>query len=365
MGLFTSLPSLSDRMEYAKGRPAGFDYLRMGLALLILCFHSIVTSYGNAAQTELLNSTFGWFFSLLLPMFFALSGFLIAGSLEKSPSIKVFLGMRFLRIYPALIVDTLFCALVLGPLLTALTLGDYFSHSQFWQYLLNSLGWIHFYLPGVFENNPNTQVNGQLWTIPAELECYIVIALLGALGLHKTRIRFAVLVSAVLLALQLRSVMTHGNVNSGYLLVLAFLCGAVLFMFKDKVKWSFPLFVLATAVSFVAIKQPACGYLLAMSAAYITVYLGLFNPMKAKILTSGDYSYGIFLYGFPIQQALVATVPLASHWLGNIALAFPITFILAFVSWHVFEKKAVAQRPALLRVEAWMNGIFRSVVKGQ
>jgi peptidoglycan/LPS O-acetylase OafA/YrhL len=67
---------------------------------------------------------------------------------------------------------------------TTLPLTKYFSHPTFWSYFGNLIGWIHFLLPGVFENNPlNIAVNLSLWTVPYELECYIALMALALLGL--------------------------------------------------------------------------------------------------------------------------------------------------------------------------------------
>ncbi|HET8695306.1 MAG TPA: acyltransferase, partial [Aquabacterium sp.] len=160
-------------MKSTNGKPSGFDYMRLTLAALVICFHSIVTSYGVEAQNQF-NQTFsGKAFGMILPMFFCLSGFLVAGSLMRSRSVTTFIGLRALRIYPALAIDTIFFGLIIGPILTTLPLSDYFSNPTVHNYLLNAVGIIHYYLPGVFENNPSKSVNGQLWTIQYEMECYI------------------------------------------------------------------------------------------------------------------------------------------------------------------------------------------------
>jgi peptidoglycan/LPS O-acetylase OafA/YrhL len=60
-------------------------------------------------------------------------------------------------------------------------------------------------------------------------------------------------------------------------------------------------------------------------------------PMPS-FLKKGDYSYGIYLYGFPIQQALVAEF----HWIREWYILFPISGILALIfaviSWHFIER---------------------------
>ena len=136
----------ADAIERAQGRPTGFDYMRMVLALGIIGFHSIVTCYGASAQRQALASSLGWTFDLILPMFFALSGFLVAGSLQRNSNVMRFLWLRIIRIYPALIFDTVVCALILGPLLTTLPWREYFQSRTFLAYTLNSVGLIHYFL---------------------------------------------------------------------------------------------------------------------------------------------------------------------------------------------------------------------------
>lgn len=75
--------SLMTRLEDCGGRPSGFDYLRIGLAISVLCLHSVATSYGKAADVELWMTPLRPFMRAILPMFFALSGFLVAGSLLR------------------------------------------------------------------------------------------------------------------------------------------------------------------------------------------------------------------------------------------------------------------------------------------
>jgi peptidoglycan/LPS O-acetylase OafA/YrhL len=122
--------TIAQRMIETGGRPTGFDYLRLALAVLIVCSHSVVMSYGLEVQTVVTSAPWRPLTAVLLPAFFALSGFLVAGSLERSRTIGMFVGLRALRIYPALAVESLVAALILGPLLTTRSLGTYFSDQE-------------------------------------------------------------------------------------------------------------------------------------------------------------------------------------------------------------------------------------------
>jgi peptidoglycan/LPS O-acetylase OafA/YrhL len=335
-------------MEKAAGKNSGFDYLRLVLALLVISFHSIVLCYGKSTQKEVDGSIFGIFFGLIVPMFFALSGFLVAGSLVRSPNLGIFIGLRAFRIIPALLVDTLFSALILGPLLTTFTLYDYFNDHQLHAYFLNIIGDIHFHLPGLFINNPSDRVNGQLWTIPYELECYLVLAAMGLIGLHRKRILFAMAVLAAMSLLEIH-LLIHGG-GAWRNIVLCFLAGVVFYLFRDKIPLRWFYFFLAATLSCLILAIPAAGYLSAFPIAYMTIFIGLLNPKKISILETGDYSYGLYLYGYPLQQALVSTLPFAREWYGNLILGIPLAFLFAFFSWHVIEKKALSRKKILYRI---------------
>ncbi len=345
--------TLNERIKSTSGKPSGFDYMRLILAVLVICFHSVVTSYGPLAQNEFNQTFLGKTFGMILPMFFCLSGFLVAGSLMRSHSVVTFLGLRALRIYPALAIDAIFCGLILGPILTNLPLAEYFNHSDVHRYLLNSIGIIHYHLPGVFERNPTNAVNGQLWTIRYEMECYIALALLALLGLHRNRKIFTLIIGLILAIQQTRSLLQETPIWLGRQLVYCFLAGVVLFLWKDKIHWNKHLFIPALLLGF-ALQHSSLAYLASAPVAYATIYLGLLNPKKIKLIESGDYSYGLFLYGIPIQQTLVSLSPLARDWLMNCLLSIPTTFLFAWMSWHLVEKRVLRSKSGLYRLEKFI-----------
>ena len=356
LGFFASGPLVSERMEATKNRASGFDYLRFLLATTIICFHSIVTCYGSEVQAQVYSSPIGASFLGLLPMFFALSGFLVAGSLVRAQNLGVFLGLRILRIFPALVVDTIFSALVIGTIFTVLPLSSYFEHAGFREYFLNIVGNIHYYLPGVFDSNPSNKVNGQLWTIPYELECYLLLTGIAFFGIHRRRLHFLGVSLALFGALQLRTISEEPD--NGRALVLCFLLGVAMYLYSDRIRWNARMFALCAVATVTLLPFPNMMYLVAFPATYTTVYLGLQNPSKWKFLETGDYSYGLFLYGYPIQQILVATVPFARTWYGNIILAVPLALVFGMLSWHLVEKHALAQKKHLFALgQLWSEKI--------
>lgn len=339
------------------GRTTGFDYLRLGLAVAVLCSHSIDVSYGLAFATQFENGPIRPLIALILPMFFALSGFLVAGSLERCRTLVSFMGLRVLRLAPALAVETVIAALLLGPILTMLPLAEYFSDGQLPAYFLNVVGDIQYTLPGLFGANPwpNT-VNAQLWTLPFELGCYLSLFAFALCGLHKRRLIFAGIVAALNIAMAVQYAV-GGELNpapvvEGQLLVVCFLWGIVLYLYRDLVAHRATHGAIAAIASIALLVHPATDYLVPVFAAYLTAYLGLLRPKANMLVSSGDYSYGIFLFGFPVQQAVTQLLgPGGQHWHLNIAVSLPVTLLFAVLSWHAVEKPALRLRAPLKRLE--------------
>lgn len=358
--------SIAARMAATGGRSSGFDYLRISLAVSIILWHSISTSYGQAFELTIWRGPIGLLMHFVLPMFFALSGFLVGGSLDRCPTLISFFSLRVLRILPALAVEVTLSALVFGPLLSTHDLASYFGAPEFHRYFLNLLGDIHYVLPGVFATNPLAHtVNAQLWTVPFELQCYAVLGALAVVGLVRRPALLLVLTAAaqLLWVLQAIKLGDNGSSNgaSGPVLVISFLVGLLFHLYRDRIALTGRLFALAVFVSLALSALPHGAYYLPIPATYMTVYLGLLDPRRRGFLFGGDYSYGLYLYGFPIQQAVASIGPAMHHWYLNAAISLPAAFLVAFSSWHIIEKPALAQRrrvPALERRVLALAGGF-------
>jgi peptidoglycan/LPS O-acetylase OafA/YrhL len=364
-------PSLEQKSALAGDRPAGFDYLRIILATAVIVWHSFGISYGRAWTHSADESLFRPVIMSILPMFFALSGFLVAGSLSRNSAMSTFLGLRFVRIFPALIVESILSALVIGPLLTVFPLNRYFSDPKFWTYLLNIVGDIHYTLPGVFLNNPFAGVvNGQLSTVPWELRCYIALTALALLGIVRRRRAFFGAVILMMLAAfafwglphAIANGYTHNNVG-GMNLVFAFLCGVLIYRFKDVIPWSGRLAAISTLVLISALLIPGGDYFCAPPTAYVTIYLGLMNPRKIFLLKGADYSYGLYLYGAVIQQSVAQLGPWALHWYVNLPISLAIASLFAAFSWHLVEKPALKLKAFLPVVERLFSRLPRLKAK--
>jgi len=378
------MATLNETFFAAGGRPAGFDYLRIALACGVILFHSADLMAGHNVAFDDFGGALRPVYALILPMFFALSGFLVAGSFARSKTLVSFLGLRVIRLGPALVVETVLSGVVIGLVFTTLPYRDYFSSWIFWHYFLNIFGDIHYLLPGVFASHPFPAVNAQLWTVPWELRCYGAVAFLAVIGVARRRVLLlgaTVLFNVAVLVHQVASGDKAAVVTlPGIVLVLAFLYGIFIFSFRERIGWSRWL-ALAALVAFLGLAaRPFCAWgddLLPLPAAYLTVFLGLANPPRSWVVSSGDYSYGSYLYGYPVQQSVLAAFggKMMPWWL-NFLVSMAVVVPLAVGSWHLVEKHAGRLRARLFGLEddyvvwrgavaAWVKGRRRGVVVGE
>lgn len=341
--------TIEERLRATDGRPSGFDFLRLALAIAVLVWHSVVTSQGAAAHVAVVTGPWRPLATFTVPMFFSVSGFLVARSLMGAESLLGFLGLRLLRVYPGLMAHCLLTALVIGPLLTSDPFHAYFTDPRFAPYLGNAVGVIHHELPGLFGGLPLPgEVNGQLWSLPFEILCYLILAASMLVGI--ARRPGAMLVAAISFwavggAATLLSGTPAGAYTPNYLQICCFLAGTLLYQFRGIVHWRGRWAIVAAAAVVTCLSLPGTGeLLLPLPAAYLTVFLGLCSPAKPRWMEGLDLSYGTFLWSFTVQQAWMTLGPEVRHWWWNIALALPTTLAIAWCSWTWVEAPALLLR---------------------
>lgn len=328
-----------------------FNLLRLMAALGVIVTHSY-SLLGKPERDVLDILTHGLlsFSRLGVYVFFIISGFLVANSLERSKSIRSFFWKRFLRIFPGLLVVLLATVFLLGPLVTELPLREYFGHLGTYRYILGgaSLYWTIYTLPGVFKHNlyPGA-VNGSLWTLPYEWTCYCLLAILAPL-LKKRRIFF--LAAFVIFMLGIRvlvghfrtmQVITFLNLDTRQLTEWAclFFLGAFALDLRKYVRFTFLPALLLLLGSFL-LRGKVAFYWMLFALPYITLWLAEI-PLPKKIVRwfSGiDFSYGFYIYAFPIGQVLAGNFK-SSLSVPNLALlTITCTLPFAILSWYFIEK---------------------------
>ncbi|WP_294639497.1 acyltransferase [uncultured Aquabacterium sp.] len=353
----SSTTTIAQRLAQVNFRPSGFDYMRLVLAAGVIYAHAMLLTGTKTPWHATVNSAQGILITLIVPMFFALSGFLVAGSLERTRTLVSFLGLRVFRIMPALNVEVILSAVILGSLFTTLPLREYFAHAQFYNYFWNMLGHVQYHLPGVYEANPLTSVNGQMWTVPYELVCYVILSVLAITGVFKNR-RWLLAFMALYYAAQIANTVLRPNPGyggaGGSTVVMAFVAGLLIYRYRDKLSWSLGMATAASGLTVSLICFVPNGIrFTALPLAYVTAYLGLLNPPRNGTVLSGDYSYGMYLYAYPIQQAVVALFPEHRNWYFNFAVSLPLAVAFACFSWWCVEKPVMDRKGVLRDLEDW------------
>lgn len=326
-----------------KGRDNNFNLVRFLAASAVILHHAIPFQIRPIDWLTRDRETLG---SLAVLVFFVISGFLVTQSFTRNKSLAAFLSARALRIFPALWIAVPF-TIIVSSFASAVPWGAYLTHPQTIKYWLhNSFMWnLEYHLPGAFLHVPMArEVNGSLWTMPTELRMYWICAGLGLLGIYTLRPAF----NALLLGLMLLAMVTNveawpsvGSINAAQW-EFAFLIGAAVFVNRNEIRLSIPVALLLLA-SIRLITDPQMGRLYIVPAiAYATLCFCLHPALFFRPFTRlGDYSYGLYIYAFPLQQQMVFYHP-KMNWLARLALTYPIILAVAVLSWHLVEKPALS-----------------------
>jgi peptidoglycan/LPS O-acetylase OafA/YrhL len=278
--------------------------------------------------------------------FFAISGYLITLSRDRSHSVVDFFWRRALRIFPGFIGALVVVAFVFAPINPTISgRGDWEPLGAVTYVLKNlSLVILQGYIPNTLPDTPIPEAwNGALWTLKWEFLCYIAIGLAFTL-IARRYVKTAVWVGfAGCLAV---TTAAHLGVDLGYslplfaLLAAYFVAGALLYLHRDHVPltrvWAGAAALLLVGVMLLGWAGPLAPAMV----AYLVIWLGRTLPLH-RVAAKNDISYGMYIYGFPVQQTLVSLfgqdLPVFIFVALSIALAVP----LAYASWFAIERPAL------------------------
>lgn len=350
----------------SEGRDNNFDFLRFLLAVFVLFYHCYPILYGLEAPhhgpAETVADICG---GMAVPFFFVISGFLVTRSWLNDPRPFDFLQKRVLRIYPGFLAASLFCALIVGPL-GAADAAAYWHQFQPVKFTRWALVLVGPYIPTIFVSLPmSTGVNGSFWTLRYEGYCYLFVLALGLLGLYRRR---AALLTVFLILYALREMQTitghiffpnrelhlFGNIASWSSLILYFLAGMLLHLYRDVIPYSRPLCAACLGVLLLCglglghweVALPVCG-------SYVLLCLAFWRRLGLhRFARFGDFSYGLYLYAFPIQQLLVLYYGRHLTILTLFGAAFLLTLCVAIVSWYAVERPCLRLKRGSSRAQA-------------
>ncbi len=285
---------------------------------------------------------------LAVLLFFSLSGFVVTASLQRRGAVS-FVTARALRILPGLWVMLAVTTVVLGLFFTSVAPEDFFTWSNLGDYVGHNMvlmGKGDFKLLGVFSFNHEDYANGPLWSIPVEVRCYLLLAVTGVIGLLGYRRVYLVGCIALL-------AVAFSPIGAQVLFVpmsVAFNTGVVMYLWRDRLYLSWPLAIVVVAAALAVPDVQAAQIAVQIAFAYALVVAAILLPAGVKRIGSRapDYSYGLYIYSYPVQQALIA-LGIGLTPAGNLAASLAVIVPLAALSWHLVEKPAIGLKDRFAR----------------
>lgn len=312
-------------------RENNFDIIRLLLSAVVVFFH-----VGHISGAPVFDR-FPLYFSghLAVEGFFAISGFLIIASYERAASLKDYYIKRAARILPGYWLATALC-LVIAFSYGSFHVGRFlFANLTFANFLSSSI-------PGVLPSNPESILNGALWTIKIEVMFYILVPILVwfCRRLHRDAVLWSVFVLSIVYRVALAKHETLSVQLPGQLSF--FMIGALihyhLSFFEAHGRW----IALGAAALYAAHLATGWFFLRPVSVAPLTLWASMLLPVVKGPTRWGDFSYGTYVLHWPIIQIIVALGLYRTR--PGIALALTLVAVAAGAafSWFIVEKPSLA-----------------------
>jgi peptidoglycan/LPS O-acetylase OafA/YrhL len=340
------------RVERA-GKANNLDLLRLLFAVLVIASHSYPLVLGSEVNEPLSRWTHGQvsFGGVAVDGFFIISGFLITASMERSPSIFQYLKKRIARIYPGFLVCAALTYFFIMPIAGA-SISAHSLEGKINDTIVQALRLREFKYSGAFLTNPFPGViNGSVWSIQYEFWCYLGVALLAALKLLRRRWVIAALFFCSIaagVASEIAGWHPRGSLLASLIglpdfwarLIPFYGAGVVFYLYRDRISYRIAGFILSLAALAVASFFPGGWALLApVAGTYALFYLAYVPQGPAQRFGRfGDFSYGTYLYAFPVQQILIRYSDRYTTPMHLFLVALPLTLVVAIASWYGVER---------------------------
>jgi len=325
--------------------PNALNFVRLVLALQVVVWHAYALRGGRwlPEQVEVFGA------EIAVDGFFAVSGFLICRSWLRNPGLLRFAEARARRLLPGLWVCLIVTAFVIAPLAThAAGHSELSLRGQLEFVLGNATTWVSVWDIDGGPTGVSHQGawNGSLWSLSWEVSAYAAVAILGIFALVRGRV---VLWLAAVFWLWAFALVVSGSgvVNTVHPLWLLprtglmFACGALLFLLRDRVPISRMLAVVAVGLVVGGVAAtPSYRVIAAPAVAYLCLYVGIELGRFPRLVLRNDLSYGVYIYAFPIQQALLLAGFGSIGWAAFVCLSVACTLPLAAASWFAVERPA-------------------------
>jgi peptidoglycan/LPS O-acetylase OafA/YrhL len=330
-----------------------FDFIRFILSFTVILAHII-----DLSQHSSLTFLRPFFDSnIAVTGFFIISGFLITKSYISTDNIKQYFIKRANRLLPGYLF-TVFCGAIFLLFISTLSFHEYFLSSDFYKYLFCNiifLNFLHPCLPGVFLNNHECAVNGALWTIKVEVGFYVIIPpLIYVISKFSKKLFLFVFIYIAALAYKYAVGQYYQQTGNAIFVILAhqlpafmsyFATGMAMHYYLPKfinyknylILIALPVFILEYYFS-LEILKPLALTIIIFYIAYGFSFLNNFGKY-------GDFSYGIYIYHFPLIQLCITLGFFARYNPFLVAVCIIIiVLIMAVLSWYLIEKRFILRK---------------------
>jgi peptidoglycan/LPS O-acetylase OafA/YrhL len=339
--------------------PNNLDLIRIAMAILVVWSHSFAIYFGSENREPLTFLTLGAIRSgeLGVHVFFMISGFLITQSFDRSSSLSSFFKKRIARIYPGYLVAVAICAFIIIPAYSPITYTV--------QSIVKTIG-LNLLLQGWFVTQPFSggAVNGSLWSIPFEFWCYIGVAVLGVSGL--ARRKELLLLAFVCILMGHAAVLITGKIFGGGILATifgwpnfwfrmlpCFMAGMLIYQYRDSLPRQLGLVVAGLLLVLIVTRLPleapwrfGLAALVYPAAFAYAVFYFAFSPQLFNAAKYGDFSYGTYLYAFPIQQMIRTTFGAEIPFWLYVPLTICLSVSAGIASWYCVERWFLTRKSA-------------------
>lgn len=343
---------ISDKSLSADGN--NFTAMRLLLASSVIYTHCYFIAHGIGGVDDLSGFLGAPISAYAVDGFFFLSGFLVYPSLLRLGSAVRFLTARFVRLWPGLALCILLTVLA-GGFFTSAPASAYLGGDTA-RFILSNLTFTvaSYRLTGVSCGGEPCVLNGSLWTLPWEVRCYAALAIIGAFGLARPSIMKwfvlpATLVGALVWDVPAVQEVARGLAGDGAVYLIstfdrlwaAFALGVAAYIYRDRIPLSWGILAVIFALTIGAHHLGVGLHMRAILIGYAVLCGGFLTAKRgAASATWPDYSYGMYIYGYPVMVAVYAIWPSNSHLLLTI-VTMAATLPLAALSWHMVERPAL------------------------
>lgn len=331
-----------------------FTAVRLLLASSVIYTHCYFMAYGIEGADDLSGFLGAPISAYAVDGFFVLSGFLVYPSLLRLGSALKFAAARFVRLWPGLAL-CVFLTVLAGAFITSAPVVSYLGGDTA-KFVASNLTFsvATYRLTGVTCGGEPCVINGSLWTLPWEVRCYAVLAVLGALGLARPTIMKWLVLPATLIGVLVWDVpvvqeVARGIAGDGAVFLInvfdrlwaAFALGVAAYIYRDRIFLSWWVLAGIFVLTLLAHRVGVGLHMRAILIGYAVLCGGFLTARRGAISASWpDYSYGMYIYGYPVMVAIYALWPAKSHLLLTV-VTMAATLPLAALSWHLVERPAL------------------------